>query len=140
MEREIDVSARHLVEWLRTAPEGFDVRATREFLWEGAPVATEALDVEDEIEVATTVGVLEVSPASGKGWVLRLRVEDPLASHLPDDGSAPDGPEEIGLEEFEDCFLEEDAPDATVMVEFDRPADGRAFDKVLAAILANRPA
>lgn len=140
MEREIDVSARHLVEWLKAAPSGLGVRATREFLWDDAPVATEGLDEEDEIEVATTIGLLEVRPERGEGWVLRLRVENPLACHLPDDGSVPDGPEEIGLEEFEACFLEDETPDAAVTVEADHHAEARAFDKVLAAILANRSA
>lgn len=139
MEREIDVSARHLVEWLKATPAGLGVRVTREFLWDDAPVATEGLDVEDEIEVTTTVGMVEVRPQRDEGWVLRLRVENPLACHLPDEGSVPEEPEEIGLEEFEACFLEDEAPDAAVTVEADRHADARAFDKVLAAILANRP-
>jgi len=40
--------------------------------------------------------------------------------------------------EFESCFLEDGAPDAAVTVEADRHPDARAFDKVLAAILASR--
>ncbi|MFT3973761.1 MAG: hypothetical protein QM699_10035 [Amaricoccus sp.] len=137
MEREIDLSARHLMDWLRSAPPGIEARATREFLCEGAPVATAGVDAEDELEVATTVGLVEVRPLreAGEAWVLRLRVENPLACHLPDDGSVPDDPEEIGLDEFEACFLEDEAGDAAVTVEADRAACARAFDEVLAGIL-----
>lgn len=142
MEREIDVSARHLLHWLRTAPCGLRVRATREYIWEGEPASAESLDREDELEIATTVGLLEVRPGKGagegNGWIVRLRVENPLACHLPDEGSVPDDGEEIDLDEFEDCFLSDDAPDASVTVEADRHPDARAFDKVLAAILASR--
>lgn len=149
MEREIDISARHLVGWLRADPGGLSVRATREYLWDSAPVASgpedpARLDSEDGIEVATTIGLVEVRPAArqeaGGGWVLRVRVENPLACHLPEDGSVPDEPEEIDLDEFEACFLDADAEDAAVTVEADRHPDARAFDKVLAAILASRPA
>lgn len=143
MEREIDVSARHLVAWLRAGPPGVVVRATREYLWDGAPAAAEDLDAEDELEVATTIGVLEVRPASAHAWVLRLRVENPLACHLPDDGSVSEEPEVIDLDEFESCFLDagdDGGVDASVTVEADRHPDARAFDKVLAKILVSAEA
>lgn len=138
MEREIDVSARRLLGWLKAGPSGVQVRATREYLWEGAPAAAEDLDAEDELEVATTVGLIEVRPDRGEVWVLRLRVENPLACHLPDEGSVPDDGEEIDLDEFESCFLSDDAPEGSVTVEADRHPEARAFDKVLASILASR--
>ena len=80
-----------------------------------------------------------MAPAAGSGrWVLRLRVEDAIGSHLPDDGSAPDGPEEIGLDEFTACFLATDDTEASVTLETGTPADGHGFDRVLAGILADR--
>ena len=89
----------------------------------------------------TTVGVLEVAPPAGAGnWVLRLRIEDQVGSHLPDEGSVPDGPEEIGLAQFERCFLAADDLDATITLETGTAADGRGFDRVLARILADRHA
>ena len=72
--------------------------------------------------------------------MLRLRVEDAIGSHLPDDGSAPDGPEEIGLDQFERCFLATDDLEATVTLETGTLADGRGFDRVLARILTDRHA
>ncbi len=144
MEREIDLAPRHLVDWLRAelargGPRRFEVRATREFLAEDGPVLVDGLDPEDDVGVATTVGTLEVAPANGPGrWVLRLRVEDTIGSHLPDDGSVPDGPEEIGLDEFAARFLANDDADASVTLEAGTPADGHGFDRVLAGILADR--
>lgn len=138
MEREIDLSARHLLQWLRAGQPGLRVRATREYLWDGVPVSSPEVDAEDELEVATTVGLLEVRPLRGEDWVLRLRVDSPLACHLPEDGSVPEEPEEIDLDEFEACFLDEETGDGAVTVEADRHPDARAFDKVLAAILASR--
>ena len=146
MEREIDLTPRHLVDWLKAELIGghasrLEVRASREFLAEDGPVAAEGLDPEDGVAVMTTVGVLEVAPPAGAGnWVLRLRIEDQVGSHLPDEGSVPDGPEEIGLAQFERCFLAADDLDATITLETGTASDGRGFDRVLARILADRHA
>jgi hypothetical protein len=144
MEREVDLTPRHLVDWLRAelADGGgrrLEVRATREFLAEDGPGADGALDAEDGMEVMTTVGLLEVAPAAGGArWVLRLRVEDRIGSHLPEEGSVPDGPEEIGIEDFEACFLAGEDAEASVTVEADSAADGGAFERVLARIVTDR--
>jgi hypothetical protein len=146
MEREIDLAPQHLIDWLRADLAGggarrLEVRATREFLAEDGPAAAEGLDAEDGMEVLTTVGLLEVAPAGGSArWVLRLRVEDPFGAHLPEDGSVPDGPEEIGLDEFAECFLAdgEAGATATVTLETGSPAGGRGFERLLARILADR--
>jgi hypothetical protein len=147
MEREIDLTPRHLVDWLkadhaRTGPRRLEVRATREFVGEDGPVTAEDLDSEDDVAVVTTVGTLEVTPVAGgaQHWVLRLRVDDPIGSHLPEDGSVPDGPEPMSLDEFEACFLATDDADATVTLKVEGAADGRAFDRVLSRILADRHA
>jgi hypothetical protein len=144
MEHEIDLAPRHLVDWLKAEMAGgarLEVRATREFLAEDGPAADGALDAEDGMEVLTTVGLLEVSPTSGRAhWVLRLRVEDRIGGHLPDEGSVPDGPEEIGLEDFEACFLAGEDPDATVTVETASATDGGVFQRVMARILTDRHA
>ena len=145
MEREIDLLPRHLVAWLRAdrAAGGLarlQVRATREFLAEDGPATAEGLDADDEIAVVTTVGLLEVAPAAGPAnWVLRLRIEDGLGAHLPEDGSVPDGPEEMALDDFAACFLDCDA-DAAVTLETATAADGRGFERVFARILADRHA
>ncbi len=161
-EREIDLTPRHLVDWLaaeaaRPTWPGLRVRASREFLADGAATgdrldgrdadgadadgAAEGLDAEDEVPVVTTVGLLEVEPPpGGPHWLLRLRIENPIACHLPEDGSVPDGPEEIGLEEFDACFLDGEDTDGWVTLETREPADTRAFERLLARILADRHA
>jgi hypothetical protein len=143
MEHEIDLTPRHLIDWLRAdlarGPRaGLTVRVTREFQAEPAPTGT-GLDPEDDVAALTTVGLVEVTPRDGGGrWTLRLRVEDALGCHLPEDGSVPDGPEDIGLDEFADGFLAADGPDATVMLEAETAADRRRFERVLARMLADR--
>jgi hypothetical protein len=144
MEHEIDLTPRHLIGWLRAdlarGPAAqLTVRATREFFGEPAPLAGTDLDAEDEMEALTTVGLVEVTPRDGGGhWTLRLRVEDALGCHLPEDGSVPDGPEEIALEVFADGFLTDGEPDATITLEAATPADRRRFERVLARMLADR--
>ena len=107
MEREIDLTPRHLVDWLKADRAGggrarLEVRATREFLCEDAPAAAEGLDAED--------------------------------------GSVPDGPEEMPLDQFEICFLAHGDPQATITVETGTTAERRSFERVFARILARRPA
>jgi hypothetical protein len=144
MERDIDLTPQHLLDWLRDdmahgGRERLAVRATREFLTEDGPLGAMGIDVEDDISVMTTIGLLEVAPPpGGHHWVLRIRVEDPVGEHLPDDGSVPDGPEEIGLEEFEACFLASEDLSASVTVEAATAADRQSFERVLARMIRDR--
>jgi hypothetical protein len=144
MEQEIDLAPRHLIDWLRAdlargGARRFSVRATREFLAEPASLAGTGIDAEDGMEALTTVGLLEVAPVNGAGrWTLRLRIEDPIGCHLPDDGSVPDDPEELALDDFEAAFLAPDDPDATVTLETASADDRRRFERLLAEMLADR--
>jgi hypothetical protein len=144
MEHEIDLTPRHLIDWLRAdlargGAARLAVRATREFLCEPGPLAGAGLDAEDGMEALTTIGVLEVAPRNGGArWTLRLRVEDPIGAHLPDDGSVPDDPEELGLERFADAFLRGPDPGGTVTLEATTAADRRRFERLLAEMLADR--
>lgn len=143
MEREVDLTPAHLMAWLRAdladGSQRLKVRASREFVCEEAPASAPDLDAEDGMEVLLTVGHLEVEPANGKArWLLRMRIEDPFGSHLPEDGSVPDEPEQIGLDEFEACFLAAGDPASTCTLEAGCAADARGFDRVLARILSDR--
>jgi hypothetical protein len=144
MEHDVDLTPQHLLDWLkddmaRGGRERLAVRATREFLTEDGPVSTMGIDADDDISVMTTIGLLEVAPRPGAHhWVLRVRVEDPVGEHLPDDGSVPDGPEEIGLEEFEACFLASEDLSASVTVEAATAADRQSFERVLARMIRDR--
>jgi hypothetical protein len=142
MERDVDLAPRHLFDWLTAElardPAALEVRATRAFVAEEGPASGEDLDAEDEVGVVTTVGEIEVTPRPGGcHWRLRLRVEDPFGDHLPDEGSVPDDPEEIGLDDFAAAFLADAEPEGSVTVETPSRADARAFDRLLARILAD---
>ncbi|GAB4349432.1 MAG: hypothetical protein Kow0026_04840 [Oricola sp.] len=111
MEYELDMDPRHLVEWLkadmRSGGAGrFEISATRTFVEEPG-LAGDGASAEDESATMTAVGELEVRPkldSSGK-WVVRIRVEDVVGPHLPEEGSVPDEPEELSLEGFETDFI-----------------------------------
>jgi hypothetical protein len=146
MEQEIDLTPRHLIEWLRAdlargRTGRLAVRATREFLSEPAPLAGSGIDAEDEFEALTTVGLLEVAPRDGGAhWTLRLRIEDSIGCHLPDDGSVPDDPEELALDDFEDAFRAAGLEEGTVTLEAASVEDRRRFERLLAEMLADRHA
>jgi hypothetical protein len=98
MELEIDLAPAQLVRWLeaelaRPGPRAFAVRASREFLSEPAGGGN-GLDSDDALASLVTVGLLDVAALNGSGdWCLSLRVEE----DLPEDGSVPDGPEDLTL-------------------------------------------
>jgi hypothetical protein len=144
MELEIDLAPAQLVRWLeaelaRPGPRAFAVRASREFLSEPAGGGN-GLDPEDALASLVTVGLLDVAALNGSGdWCLSLRVEDPFGAHLPEDGSVPDGPEDLTLADFGAAFASEDL-DASMTLTAATAADRRKAERVLARILEDRHA
>lgn len=144
-DRELDVTAPQVVRWLRRELQGapipeFEVLATREYL--ALPLdRPEAHGVEADLDIEefAAVGTLEVRPLPhSRGWVLRVRIEDEIGAHLPDDESAPDEPEEIDLDAFEADFVTPGTGDAFVSVEVENDAAAAQFEEVLADLVRNR--
>ena len=145
MEYDLDISTGHLVQWLKkhlaasTEPM-LEVSVRRTFTAE--TIAEDAADVtkDDEVSLMTAIGVLEVSPAGnshGK-WLLRMRVEDTLGTHLPEQGSVPDTPEEMTLEAFETEFVLPDRGAIFVTLEAETQEIRDAFDAFLADVETDR--
>ena len=145
MEYNLDIATGHLVQWLKayfaTSTEPMlEVSARRTFTAE--PIAEDAADVsrDDEVSLMTAIGVLEVTPAGnshGK-WLLSIRVEDSLGSHLPEQGSVPDTPEEMNLEAFETEFILPDRGVSFVTLEAETQEIRDAFDAFLADVVTDR--
>lgn len=134
MEYELDIDPRHLVEWLKAdalaAGAGrFEVSATRDFIEEAGAPDSGSASSEDEVAATTAVGILEVRPkldSAGK-WVVRIRVEDVIGPHLPEEGSVPNEPEELSLEGFETDFLLPDRGATFATLEVETEADRERF-------------
>ena len=145
MEYNLDIATGHLVQWLKTyfatniRPK-LEVSVHRTFTAE--PIAEDVADISknDEVSLMTAIGVLEVSPAGnshGK-WLLRVRVEDTFGTHLPEQGSVPDTPEEMNLEAFETEFILPDRGVSFVTLEAETQEIRDAFDAFLADVVTDR--
>ena len=141
----LDVTADQIVHWLKDElaagrSQKLEVRATREYLTE--PVADrEGAGLSEDTEVAslTTVGTLEAKPSGGEGgWVLRVRVEDELGPHVPEDHSVPDLPEEIDLDAFDADFVAPDRGTAYIAVYAETPEAKKAFDRIFDDLITDR--
>ena len=144
-EYELDVTADQIVHWLKDdlaagRKRPLEIRATREYVSD--PVANlEEAGLSEDAEVAslTTVGILEVKPAGVEdSWVLRVRVEDVVGTHVPEDESAPDIPEEIDLDAFDAEFVAPDRGTAYIALGAERPKARKAFDRIYSDIISDR--
>jgi len=145
MENNLDIATGHLVQWLKayfatdTEPV-LEVSAHRTFTAE--PIAEDAADVsrDDEVSLMTAIGILEVSPTgnSHSRWLLRIRVEDSLGTHLPEQGSVPDMLEEMTLEAFEAEFILPDRGATFVTLDAETQEIRSAFDAFLADVVTDR--
>ena len=131
MEYDLDVDADHLVEWLKqdiqaAGKKRFDVSASRVFV---SGAGGDSGGENAEIAEIAAVGVLEVKPMpdSAGRWLLRIRVEDVIGPHLPDNGSVPDEPEELTLAGFEADFIAPDRGTAFVTLEVETGEDEKLF-------------
>ncbi len=145
MEYNLDIATGHLVQWLKTHLAAgteplLEISAHRTITTE--PIADDAADVSkgDEVSLITAIGILEVSPAvnSHGKWLLRLRVEDTLGTHLPEEGSVRDAPEEMTLEAFETEFILPDRGATFVTLEAETQEIRDAFDAFLADVVTDR--
>lgn len=139
----IDAAPEQIVRWLKTElhknRKSFDVRATREYVFEESGNLENAGIGEDtDAASVNTVGILEIRPGGEPSkWMLELRAEDPLDSHVPEDHSAPDIPEEIDLEAFEAEFVKPERAAIYVTLHAGTPAAKKAFDYQLRKIVSD---
>ena len=144
-EYPLDLDAGQIVHWLMDESSAvrrkkLDVRATREYAAE--PVAHPGevgVGEDEEVATLTTVGVLEVRPLdAAHSWILRMRVEDVVGSHLPEDESVPEDAEEIDLEAFYRDFIATDTGTAYVSL-WAETAQGKGdFDRLYAEMVDDR--
>jgi len=141
----VDVEAKQILRWLMREErrKAFDliVRATRSY--QANELAREDLRLGDfepeELSEISEVGLLEVLPRrEPRRWILRIRVEDDIGPHLPEDEPAALDEEEIDLATFYDEFFAADRGLAEASAEVDGPHAKAALSRVLGAILTDR--
>ena len=140
----LDVAAEQVVRWLMqeitdTGRE-WRIRATREYVRDGdADLATFGLSSEADVASLITVGALEAElPGEHPAWRLRIRMEDVVGPHTPEDESVPDGAEEIDLETFEADFVLPDRGTAYVNVEAETEDGLRHFNRLYGQLIRDR--
>jgi hypothetical protein len=141
----LDVDAGQIVRWLKDDQAAgrrrkLEVRATREYADEAVTDPDEAGIGEDQdIATLTTVGTLEVRPLGVEHvWALRVRVDDVIGSHLPEDESVPEDAEEIPLDTFYTDFIAPDRGTIYVSVTTETAQAKTAFDRILSEIITDR--
>lgn len=141
----LDIDAAQIVHWLKDELAAgrrrkLKIRATREYSTEPVAELDEAGIGEDQdVASLTTIGTLEVQPVDVEHpWVLRVRVEDVVGPHLPEDESVPEDAEEIDLETFNSDFIAPDTGAAYVSLESETPQGKHAFDRLLSEMIVDR--
>jgi len=140
----LDIAAEQVVRWLmqetRDAGRQWRIHATREYVRdEDADLATFGLSSEADVASLITVGALEAElPGEHPVWRLRIRVEDVVGPHIPDDESVPEGPEEIDLETFEADFVLPDRGTAYVNIEAETEDGIRHFNRLYGQLIRDQ--
>lgn len=144
-EYELDVTADQIVQWLKDELAAgrmrtLETRATREYVSEAvANLEETGLSKDAEVASLTTVGILEVKPAGVENnWLLRVRVEDVVGPHVPEDESAPDLPEEIDIDTFDAEFISPDRGTAYIALYAETPKAKMNFDRVFSELISDR--
>jgi hypothetical protein len=144
-EYQLDVTAEQIVHWLKDdlaagRRQLLEIRATREYISEPVANLEEAgLSEDAEVTSLATVGILEVMPSGVEdSWVLRVRVEDVVGPHVPEDESVPDLPEEIELDVFDAEFVAPDRGTAYIALCAETPKAKRAFDRIFSDLISDR--
>lgn len=142
----LDIDAVQVVRWLmddtRADGPALSVVASRTYQRETIANARQARLGENEtadLSEVTVIGVLEVTPAPPHdGWLLRIRVEDPVGPRLTGDEPSAVEDEEIDLATFYEQFLDPESGAAFVSLEAGDDAARERFDALLANILTDR--
>ncbi|MCP4382208.1 MAG: hypothetical protein GY798_12480 [Hyphomicrobiales bacterium] len=143
-EYTVDVAPDQVVRWLMAElqrnPDALEFRANRTFVAAGVEnFEDDGISEDTDVESVAAVAILEVMPARPtKNWILRLRVEDILGEHLPEDHSASEDPEEIELETFDALFVAPGRGILDVALFAETPQAKAEFDAIFVDMLRDR--
>jgi hypothetical protein len=135
---DIETPPELIVRWIldaaRSGREPARIYAERTYVSEQL-LRPDSAESGDDVDAIVAVGTVEIRPtASTESWLLRVQVEDSLGDRLPEDESAPEGPEEIDLEEFWAEFIAPGRGAAYAQLFIETPAARRQFDRFVARL------
>lgn len=136
---DFDLPASVVVSWLVQATDatgsGLEINAAREYILDESFIPEKDGYEETDVSEVTAVGSLEVKPEHRPdSWILRVRVVDELGDRLPLEEDAPDGQEEITLEQFWTEFIAPERGTALIWVSATGPEEKEKFDQFLALL------
>lgn len=142
----LDIAAEQIVRWLmeeqRSGRLGLTVSTYRTYLAEevtGAQQRGLGEEEKENLSEVTAVGLLEVSPPLNyNGWLLRVRIEDPLGPRLPEGQTAVEAEDKIDLTTFHEQFVLPDRATAYVNLEAETSAAWSRFQDLLDEIRIDR--
>lgn len=139
---DLDLPADVVVGWIVLAADkggaGMQINAWREYVQDESFIAEKGGYEETGVSEVTAVGSLEVMPEHlSDSWILRVRVVDELGDRLPVDEDAPEGPEEISLDQFWSEFIAPERGTASIQVSATDLAEKKIFDRFLTALELN---
>ena len=144
LEYGLEIPADQIFHWLKdelaSGRQRFVCRGTRDYVADVlGKVENTDIDEDYGIQMITTTGTLEISPAgAANGWLLKVYVEDVVGPHIPEDSSVPAEPEEIQLDDFYAQFIAPDTGTVFVTVSAESKSAKAQFDAVLTEIIEDR--
>lgn len=144
LQYDLDIPADQVFHWLKEELASGRKRITYRAACEYVSDEPSGGQIEDSSEDTglhsiSTTATLEISPASAEdGWMLKVYVEDIVGPHVPEDGSVPDGPEEIQLDDFYTRFIAPESGTVFVSVSTDSEDAKGKFDSLLSEITEDR--
>lgn len=136
---DFDLPASVVVSWIIQGTDeggsGLEINAAREYVLDESFIPEKDGYEETDVSEVTAVGSLEVKPEHHPdSWILRVRVVDELGDRLPLEEDAPEGPEEISLNQFWSEFIAPDRGTASIWVSASSLVEKEAFDRFLALL------
>lgn len=140
LDAAVDQVVHWLMEEMKDGARAWQVHAIREYIQDPeADLASFGLSSEADVASLITVGSLKAElPGERPAWCLRIRAEDVVGPHTPEDDSVPEGAEEIDLETFETDFILHYRGTAYVSVDSDTEEGKQRFDRLYGELIRDR--
>jgi hypothetical protein len=143
----VDVDAGQIVRWMRAESKAglsrFRITARRSVETRDIPSGETThlgADEREDLSEVATIATLEIAPAGGTRWTMRIVVEDEAGPRPIEDEAGAAGERTIDLEQFYSEFIRPGRGIAEVTAQVDSPAAKAQVTRLLSRIESNRHA